>query len=457
VTQSAGEITTAIETPQAESPAPVLTGDSRLELVDLSIVEQDGGFIVGDKGQGTFVQLPQIGVTAIERLRTGASIAEVTAALDTAAGGNAAGGESAGDAVDMPAGVDILDFATTLLELGFIKAVDGVPVTGTGTGEPERRWLAGPRPQTIRWLFGPVAWSLYFLLFAGCVAIEIISPSYRPHPSDFFFLSDPLASIAILTLISFAAVGGHECFHWLAGCAQGVSARFAISRRLYFLVFETDLTQLWSLPRRRRYGPLLAGMAFDTIILSVTITGRLLIAHGVVTVPPVTGRILAAVGILITTNLAWQFCIFLRNDLYLVLSTALGCVNLWRVAMLMIKRALWHLTPDEQAELAAADNRSRWHARWYGWLCAVGVVGAGWYAAYVMAPAIWRVIRSLTSHLTTLPATSPRFWEALIFGALALLPLLLVLYIFARDIGTYMSRHKREGLQAERSTWRRQR
>jgi hypothetical protein len=63
-----------------------------------------------------------------------------------------------------------------------------------------------------------------------------------------------------------------------------------------------------------------------------------------------------------------------------------------------------------------------------------GVAGAGWYAADVVAPVIWRVIRSLANRLTTRPAISPRFWEAVVFGTLALLPLLLVLYVLIRDL-----------------------
>jgi putative peptide zinc metalloprotease protein len=443
----------AMSDPDGTVPPPVLTNDSRLELVDLSIVEQDGGFIVGDPPQGVFVQLPQIGVTAIEHLRTSASIAEVTAMLRAAADSAVAGEPWAAAETADPAGdVDVLDFANTLLELGFVTAVDGTSTstsTSTGFAAPARRWLTGPRPERIRWLFSRPAWLLYFLLFASCFAIEIVSPTYRPHPSDYFFLSDSLASFAILTVISFATVGVHECFHWLAASAQGVSARFAISRRLYFLVFETDLTQLWSLPRQRRYGPLLAGMAFDTMVLAATLAGRLLITSGAVSAPPAVGHILAAVAILVTTNLAWQFCIFLRNDLYLVLSNLLGCVNLWRIAMLIVKKTAWRLTPDEQAELASAGARNRWHARWYSWLCVAGVAGAAWYAAYVIAPMIWRVIRSLANHLTSLPPTSPRFWEAVAFGALALLPLLLVLHVLIRD--TRNARRRPRNLRPETS------
>jgi putative peptide zinc metalloprotease protein len=442
MTQSAAEAVATIEAPEAGAPAPVLTDDSRLQLVGLSVVEQDGGFIVGDRDQGTFIQLPRVGVTAIERLRTGASIGEVSAMF--LADGAAAQGPPGADEAGSPGDVDVLDFAGTLLELGFVRAVDGNVVAGAELREAERRWHAGPRPERIRWLFGRVAWSLYSLLFAGCVAVEVAAPAYRPHSGDFFFLSDPLASIAILTLISFAAVGGHECFHWLAGCAAGVSARFSISRRLYFLVFETDLTQLWSVPRRRRYGPLLAGMAFDTVVLSVTIAGRWLMASGTVPLPPVAGRLLAAVAILITSNLAWQFCVFMRNDLYLVLSAVLGCVNLWQIAMLTIKKAVWRLAPGEQAELDTADDRTRRHARWYSWLCVAGVPATGWYAAYIVVPATWRVFRSIANHLATMPATSPRFWEALGFGVLAMLPMFLTAYVLARD----MLRQRRRPVRA---------
>jgi putative peptide zinc metalloprotease protein len=428
-----GGAATTIDPPQAGSSWPVLSGASRLELVDLSIIEQDDGFIVGDSARGAFVQMPSIGVAVIERLRAGASIAEVSATFRETAS-SATASPSGQETAAPPGDVDVLDFANTLVELGFVAAVDDAVIAATGSDEPERRWLTGPPPEKIRWLFGRVARSLYSLLFAGCIATEIAVPSYRPHASDFFFLNDPLASVAILTLISFTVVGGHECFHWLAGSAQGVGARFAISRRLYFLVFETDLTQLWSVPRRRRYGPLLAGMAFDTTVLSATIAIRMLIASGAATVPSTATRLLSAVATLVTTNLVWQFCVFLRNDLYLVLSTLLGCLNLWRIAILTIKRTLWHLTPDEQAELAAGDDRSRWHARWYSWLCVVGVAGTGWYAADIMAPAIWRVIRTLANRLISLPATGPRFWEALIFGTLALLPLLLAAYVLIRDL-----------------------
>ncbi|NNH53204.1 helix-turn-helix transcriptional regulator [Promicromonospora citrea] len=42
------------------------------------------------------------------------------------------------------------------------------------------------------------------------------------------------------------------------------------------LVFETDLTQIWSVERRRRYGPQLAGMAVQGVLLAGTLLAEVL-------------------------------------------------------------------------------------------------------------------------------------------------------------------------------------
>jgi hypothetical protein len=402
-----------------EAATSVVSGDSTVTLVPLTVVEQDDGYIVGSPGQGTFVKLPLVGVQAIEQLRDGASVEAVSRALTPQ------------DPDPGAEDVDVADFVQTLIGLGFVAAVDGARVeepAGAGEEVPGPRWVTGPRPERVRWLFSRAAWALYASAFVFCVVAEAAMPHYRPHPGDYFFLSDSLVSIAILTVVAFVLTGAHEAFHWLAGSAQGVSARFAISRRLYFLVFETDLTQLWSLPKRRRYGPLLAGMALDSMVLAASILARLAVPDHLVWY-----RLLAAVGIIETTSLVWQACIFLRNDLYLVTSLALGCVNLWRVTMLTVKGAVWRLNEAERAELRSADERDRRHARWFGALCVVGLVAAAWYAKAVLVPAVWHTIWSIYNHVVTSTPDHPRFWVGIVFGALALLPNALTIYVLIRD------------------------
>ena len=73
----------------------------------------------------------------------------------------------------------------------------------------------------------------------------------------------------------------HEGAHVIATAAHGLRSSLSVTRRLYFLTFQADLTRLWSVPRRARYGPLLAGMTWDatamTIVLALeaTVAGHL--------------------------------------------------------------------------------------------------------------------------------------------------------------------------------------
>ena len=99
------------------------------------------------------------------------------------------------------------------------------------------------------------------------VALLTLSPGLFPRASDIFFLDTPARSLAALTAIIYALAAAHEGCHWLAARAEGVGHAIAVSRRLYFLVFEIDLTRLWSLPRRRRYSALLAGHGVRHVVL----------------------------------------------------------------------------------------------------------------------------------------------------------------------------------------------
>ena len=41
---------------------------------------------------------------------------------------------------------------------------------------------------------------------------------------------------------------------------------------MYFFVFETDMSQLWGVPRRQRYLPMLAGSAYEGVTLRHVLT-----------------------------------------------------------------------------------------------------------------------------------------------------------------------------------------
>jgi hypothetical protein len=59
-----------------------------------------------------------------------------------------------------------------------------------------------------------------------------------------------------------------------------------MERRGIFPVLETDLTGLWALPPERRYGPFLAGMAVDGVVLFAAVAPRFAWSRGWIDLSP---------------------------------------------------------------------------------------------------------------------------------------------------------------------------
>jgi putative peptide zinc metalloprotease protein len=326
-----------------------LSADSRLVLRELRITSEGDQHLIGDIARGEFVSVPAIAVTVIEALREGGTLAGTAQKVKARTGTQ----------------VDVADFAATLLELGFVARLDGVPLasmspelTGGGRlGEVAAR-LAQP-------FYTRAAFALYGLLFAGCIVALSAAPRLRPHVTQLFFLSNPVLSVALLAAVGMPLAMTHELAHWLGARVTGVPARITISRRYYMLVAQTDLSALWAVPRRRRFPPLLAGIAWDTVRLSVLIAARAAQLAGWWHPSPLLARLIAALIVTHTLSISWQFFIFLRTDIYAVLATGLGCLNLTEISRLWMARRYRKLSPEEAAGLAAASPRDLTAARWY--------------------------------------------------------------------------------------------
>ncbi|HKE98571.1 MAG TPA: hypothetical protein VKG45_06555 [Actinomycetes bacterium] len=396
----AGPVVTAT-TPDGTTVA--LGPASRLTLPRLSVVPQGEEFLLGDRGTGVFIAVPEVGVLAVRALDGRATLAEATAAVS----------EQVGQPVDVPA------FAAVLAETGLVVAVDGRPLT---PDRPVRR----PSPldripeRLLRPFFSWPAWVLYGLLLAGSLALVVTVPRFRPTFEDFFFYPNPALCILGVITVNTLLSGGHELAHYLAARAAGVGGRFAISLRWYFPVFETELTELWAVPRRKRYSPLLAGMAFDSVVLAGCLTLRLAWSAGLVEPPLLLVRLAALVALTRLFVLTFQTMVFLRTDLYAVLVTALGNYNLHRVSRLNVRRWTFGLTPEEKAELADAHPRDRLVAPWFGLLILAGILLATWFFVRVFVPSTFVMGGWMLATTTSAPAHTGAFWQGLMIGVLVL-------------------------------------
>jgi hypothetical protein len=393
-------------TAPAVEAQPLIAPGSVLRLRPLSITEQGDGFVVGLPGTGPFVSLPLVGRQAVERLAAGTSVAG-TAALLTPA--------------DATEPVDVLAFAHTLGTLGFVEAVDGSP------------WSAAPTRRTVmprsaagrfRWLFTWPAGLVAVGSAVTAIALLLLDPAVRPSALDVFFLASPVRSLALLTVVTYVLAALHELAHVGAAAAMGVPARLRITRRLYFLTFETNLTGLWALPPRRRVGPLLAGMGFDSVVLA----GVLLLRH----IGAGPQAFLAAVAMVEVGAIVTQFYVFLRTDVYAVMTALLGCTNLALTTRLLLRRTVGRLKPDQESQLAAASRRDLDVARWYRWVHVLGMALAAWFFVVFFLPSTWHLLRWLGTTLGAGPAGGT-FWESLVFGTLIFSPRLITLIVAVRD------------------------
>jgi len=408
--------------------------DVRSALSLLTVAPDGDEYIVARPDLGVYVTIPRPGVVLIEALRDGASLALATHQASAAAGEE----------------VDSADFLTGLGAAGLFDSPSDATGAGTRVGWVERIPQAAVRP-----LFGRVAWTLYVAAALLATLLLVMRPDLRPIFDDVWFLTDPIWSLLAIFAISLIFTAGHECWHWLAGRALGVPARFRISRRGVFLVFESDLSHLVTLPRRARYSPLLAGFAFDVVVLAVALVLRLGFREEILNHPPTVDRFLGAMVFRQIIVLVWQlFGVAFRSDSYAILANALGCHNLYRATALTGKYRLRRLSGSEAEELGSMSPRDRSVANWF-WL----VYLAGGFAMFTvlvtyLAPFAFGMIVWIGPNLTSLAPETLAFWQAL-----ALTMLLLAQFAVIPVIATQERRQARraprmQGVPGDRSAVR---
>jgi putative peptide zinc metalloprotease protein len=342
---------------------------STINLHPLSITTEGDELIVGRIDTGEFVALPPIGGRLIELLQSGASIAAIEAQIAREVGEE----------------VEVGEFVATLGELGFVRAVDGQPLSGVAAPNDHGAWL---KPQLAALVFSQplrLGWALLLVLALGTL---LQRPELLPRYQDFFWT--PLTSGVVLgnTLLSWALVVLHELGHLVAVRSLGLPGRLSLGTRLYHLVAQVDVSALWAVPRARRYRVYLAGMAVDLTIAALAL---LLLAYAPLT--DLAARLLRVVILLCGFNVVWQFHGYLRTDLYYVLANALRCGNLYADSIGYLRQR-WRRarggTGDPLTHVPAAERRA---VRRYAWVLLAGVGLALLVGVFYRLP-IWVTIYS---------------------------------------------------------------
>ncbi len=348
---------------------------SGLRFHPLTFLDDGDDVVVGRRDVDSYVALPPEGAQLLRRLTDGASPAEAATWF----------------LVTYGEPVDIDDFVATLAEAGFLSdsTEDGVPSPDLAPTAP-LRWqrLAGA-------MFSWPAWLVYGGIVLAAVAACLDSPSLIPRHTDVFFTSSLVVIEVVLMLASLPLTLLHELFHVLAGRRLGLRSRVGLGNRFYFLVFETVMDGLVSVPRRQRYLPMLAGLLADTVVLAGLICLAWLLRGPAAGLPAAQVSANLAMALAFTTlpRMAWQGYFFLRTDGYYLVATVTGCQNLqeagwWRLRSWLARLSGGRFATPEVGEerFGAADLRV---SRWYAPLLLLGYALALLTLVLIVVPLAW--------------------------------------------------------------------
>ena len=348
--------------------------DRSVALHSLTYLDEGRDVTVGRSDVDTYAVLPAEGAALLRRLEEGLT-------PDQAAGWYE---ETYGEIVD------IGDFLAGLEELGFLR-------------DPGEAAHAAP---PVRWarlgraVFSPAGGACLAAALAACVIAMLRSPALVPGYHDLFFTR----YMTILELVTFFGqvplILLHETAHALAGRRLGLRTRLSVSSRLYYIVAVTAMDGLVTVPRRKRYVPMLAGMmadlaVFAVLVLVADVTRR---ADGAVSQ---AGGVALAFAYLTLLRLAWQFWFYLQTDLYYVFVTVLGCVDLQGAARKVLRDRLGRVLrrPAAPGAETGPHPRDLAVARWYSWLLLAGWAASIAILLTAVIPTAARVFSTVTNRI----------------------------------------------------------
>ncbi|WP_042423905.1 hypothetical protein [Streptacidiphilus anmyonensis] len=384
-------------------------GSAVIRLRRLTMVPEDDGVMVGRPDIASYALFPQAGAELLRMLDAGTPLPEAVAWYE----------QACGEELDVP------DFLDALDGLGFLLAED--------EEEPEPvpvRWQ-----RLGRWVFSWPAWIVYAALTVAGVAAMVVHPELRPSYRNVFF-TDYLALIPVGLLgTAIAGILLHEAAHALAGRRLGLPSRLGISRRLYYVVAETRLDALLSVPRRRRYLPFLAGMVTDTVLCaSLTLLAWGLDRPGI---PAWCHRLCLAVAFSCVLRLIWQFMFYLQTDLYFVVATLMRCQDLQAATKFLlrtrIRRALRRPVPQLADDEAEWSDRDRAMARWYAPVLVAGYGFSLGSLAWAGIPTMWRFWSTAVRRFTTAGTPVGSRIDAALFAAMAAFEIGVLIHVTLRD------------------------
>ncbi|WP_312473548.1 hypothetical protein [Neobacillus sp.] len=382
-----------------------ITLDSRLSLVQTEIRKDKKHYIVEEKASGEFYEMPVVCIDAIHLINNGNSLGKIEELLKEKYPNEE---------------VDLIDFAEQLLEMQMIAEIDGVKIEMKEQAKETLGflWIS---PKLGKFFFNKFAYIVYCAFFIVNLLLLISHPSLFPNYKDIFIFDLMVLNIPTWFVLTICLILIHEFGHVLAMRAQNLPTKLEVGHRLLLVVFETDMSTVWKLPSKDRNILYLAGLCFDTVILSLALISQLIFADG-------SGILLSIMNVVVLDTfirMLYQLCMYMKTDFYYVFENVSGCYNLMENAQQMIRKWLPFRPSVSKSEVVFAEERKT--VILYSIFYFVGVfLTMGLFVIYYIPQVLfaWKmVLPGFSEGSASIP-----FWDALLFSMQILIGLLLLLY-----------------------------
>ncbi len=301
-----------------------ISGSSTFHVIPLSIQREGEEYLVGNQKIEEFYQFPEEGVRVIKHLQDGETIDSIKALC----------------AAEFKEPIDVDDFVSLLLEIGFIHDPKDQASfhhkANADTGD--KRWVFRANAGLAGLFFSIPAFIIYILVIASACVLALDDPRLRVNLDALYIKNNlTLALVSLLLLHSFVTVL-HELGHMLAVAKYGIESKLGIGNRLWSIVAEADLSGILALPKRQRYLPLWAGIIVDLFSIAViTLLIKMLLLSSA---DPFIVQIMQALVLQILFTISWQFNLFLKTDIYYILCNYYSYPNLDAEARTYLKQKL---------------------------------------------------------------------------------------------------------------------
>jgi putative peptide zinc metalloprotease protein len=386
--------------------------------------------VIGRVETGIFLALPPDAVEILDQLRSGKTIGEAQESYRCQYG-------------EIP---DMQDFLNLLEKRGFVS------YDSPSGGSPGNRAVVEAKPvrhhfeqiprSVAEKIFSPIAVKLSWLVISLALLASGIEPGIVPHSTALYFARNRSVNAIVLFLLGYAAVFLHELGHLVAARAVGVGSRMSIGHRLWILVAETDLTGLWSVPKRERYLPLLAGPLVDAVSASLLLLLLFTHARAWITLPGPIAPMLEALVFLYILRLVWQCFFFVRTDFYYVIASFFNCRNLLGDTEAFLRNLLakfgW-LPYKDQHHIPAREIRV---IRAYAVVWLAGRLLAFGVLFFVTLPVMFRYARWIIQTVVVGYSADPyTFIDSIVLTVLTVCPLVAGLGLWLWNLAKIWSQH----------------